>query len=117
MNPQSDTIEEIHATLTRLRKDVTGRRKFPKELWNSIISLTKIYSVAEVCRRLEINPAYLKRKIHQLQESPSLDFQEISIQSPNSDTVLIELDSNSGLRAKIQGPVSCLCYLQSFFGK
>lgn len=117
MNPQSDILEEIHATLTSLRQEVTGRRKFPKELWNSIIRLTKIYSVAEVCRRLEINPAYLKRKIHQSQQSPSLDFQEISIQSPNSDTVVIELDSNTGLRAKIQGPVSCLGYLQSFFVK
>jgi hypothetical protein len=117
MNPQSDTLEDVHATLTSLRQEVTGRRKFPKELWNSIIRLTKIYSVAEVCRHLEINPAYLKRKIHQSQQSPSLDFEEISIQSPNLDIVVIELNSNSGLRAKIQGPVSCLGYLQSLFGK
>ena len=117
MKSQSDSLEEIHASLTSLRQEVTGRRKFPKELWNSIIRLTKIYPVAEICRRLELSPAYLKRKINQSQQSPFLDFQEISIQSQHSDAVVIELESNSGLRAKIQGPVSCLGYLQSFFGK
>ena len=61
--------------------------------------------------------SYLKRKIHQSQQSSSLDFQEISIQNQHSDAVVIELESNSGLRANIQDPVSCLSYLQSFFGK
>jgi DNA-binding transcriptional regulator YdaS (Cro superfamily) len=117
MNHQLNTLEEIHATLTSLRQQVTGRRKFPKELWSTIIRLTKTYSIAEISQRLEISPAYLKRKIHQSQPSPSLDFQEVSIQGPNLGTVVIELDSSSGLRAKIQGPVSCLSCLQSLFGK
>jgi|ERR1700730_6406325 len=36
MNSQSDTLEEIHATLTSLRQEVTSRRKFPKELSSNI---------------------------------------------------------------------------------
>ena len=64
MKPQSDSLEEIHATLTSLRQEVTGRRKFPKELWNSIIRLTKIYSITEICQRLELSPAYLTHLTH-----------------------------------------------------
>ena len=102
-------IEEIRATLDRLRQDPNTQRKFPRELWVSIIQLTKIYPIEEVCRRLQINPIYLKRKIHQFKE-PALQFHEIvmpAVQS-GSDTVTIELKSADGLQAKIQGPFSCL---------
>jgi len=110
------TIEEIRSTLDRLRQDPNTQRKFPRELWTSIIQLTKIHSIGEVCRRLQINPIYLKRKIHQAKES-SLEFREIvipAIQS-TSDTVTIELRSADGLQAKIQGSFSCLNFLHQLF--
>lgn len=110
------TIEEIQSTLDRLRQDPRTQRKFPQELWTSIIQQTKIYSVEEVCRRLQIHPVYLKRKIHQSKE-PTLEFREIvmpAIQSV-SDAVTIELRSADGLQAKIQGSFSCLNFLCQLF--
>ena len=109
-------IEEIRSTLDQLRQDPKTQRNFPQELWTSIIQLTKIYPVEEVCRRLQINPIYLKRKIHESKES-ALEFREIVMpavqQAP--DTVTIELKSADGLQAKIQGPFSCLNYLSTLF--
>jgi transposase-like protein len=109
------TIEEIRSTLDRLRQDPRTQRKFPQELWASIIQQTNIYSIEEVCHRLQINPVYLKRKIHQFKE-PKLEFREIvmPIQSV-SDPVTIELKSPDGLQAKIQGPFSCLNFLCQLF--
>ena len=49
-------IEEIRSTLDRLRQDPKTQRNFPWELWTSIIQLTKIHPVEEVCRQLQINP-------------------------------------------------------------
>ena len=83
-------IEEIQSTLDRLRQDPKTRRKFPRELWTSIIQQTKIYPVEEVCRRLQINPTYLKCKIHQSKQ-PALEFREIimPVAQSASDTVTI----------------------------
>ena len=109
-------IEEIRSTLDRLRQDPNTQRRFPRELWTSIIQLTTIYPVEEVCRQLQINPIYLKRKIHQSKE-PALEFREIVMPAAQStsDTVTIELRSADGLQAKIQGPLSCLDYLSKLF--
>jgi transposase-like protein len=109
-------IEKIRSSLDQLRQDPNTRRKFPRELWASIIHLTKTYPVEEVCRRLQIHPVYLKRKIHQSKE-PALEFREIVMPAVQSapDTVTIELRSADGLQAKIQGPSSCLNYLSKLF--
>lgn len=116
MEAKFTTIEEIRSTLDRLRQDPKTQRNFPRELWTSIIQLTKIYPVEEVCRRLQINPIYLKRKIHPSKE-PALEFREILMPAAHSasDTVTIELKSADGLQAKIQGPFSCLSYLTQLF--
>jgi hypothetical protein len=91
-----------------LRQDPKTQRNFPRELWISIIQLTKIYPVEEVCHRLQINPIYLKRKIHPSKE-PALEFREIVMPAAQSasDTMTIELRSPDGLQAKIQGPFFC----------
>ena len=109
-------IKEIRSSLDQLRQDPNTRRKFPKELWTSIIQLTKIYPVEELCRQLQINSVYLKRKIHQSKE-PTLEFREIvmPIAQSASDTVTIELRAADGLQAKIQGPSSCLNCLSQLF--
>ena len=109
-------IEELRSIIDRLRQDPKTQRKFPQELWTSIIGLTKIYPIEEVCRQLLINPIYLKRKIHQSKES-ALEFREIVMPVVQSapDTVTIELKSADGLQAKIQGPFSCLNYLSKLF--
>ncbi len=109
-------FEELRSTLERLREDPKTQRKFPRELWLSIIRLTKIYPVEEVCHQLQINLIYLKRKIHQSQAS-ALEFREIVMPAAQStfDTVTIELKSVDGLQAKIQGPSSCLNHLTQLF--
>lgn len=121
MNDQPKTLEEIHAILATLRESSSFRNKFPKKIWNSIIELTKTLPLQEVCRRLNIQPAYLKRKIQQLQNthSETIDFQEVSFgthETLPTDDVVIELISISGLKARIQGPSTCLTYLTSLFG-
>lgn len=117
MSPQIDSLEEIHSTLTHLRQKSTTRQKFPKELWEAIIRLIQIHPIEKICERLKISPAYLKRKIRQSQASPIIDFQEISrhLHGAHSDTIVIELSLDSGLKAKIQGPLSCLNCLHSLF--
>jgi hypothetical protein len=117
---QLETLKDIHATLTALRMQPGSRRKFPKEVWDSILHLTKIHPIKEVCRQLQLQPAYLRRKMQQFQKncSENIDFQEISFPIQGfhpTDAVIIELSSDSGLKAKIQGSSSCLNYIVSLF--
>jgi hypothetical protein len=112
MCPKIDALEKIYTALSVLRKESKTHR-YPKELWEEIILLTNTHSVETICKHLKINPSYLKRKLRQLQ-APPLDFQEIS--APLSACVLIEISTPSGLTAKIQGPISCLSYLNALLG-
>lgn len=120
MNNEPRTLEEIHAVLKTLRETSGPRRRFPKQLWNSILELAKSHPHQEICRELEIQPVYLKQKIQKSQNSSpkSLDFQEVFCEPQGGhlvDAVVIELISKSGLKAKIQGSSSCLSYLSSLF--
>ena len=106
MNFQNSSLEEIFSILKSLRQKATTRRRFPIALWEAIIRLVETHPLDEVCQYLQINPIYLKRKMLQVHKSCSLDFHEVAIQDIQPTTVLIELKSNSGLSARIQGPVS-----------
>ena len=118
MKTQLTTIEEIRTALHKLRQDPNTKRKFPQELWSSIIQLTKIYPLEDVCRQIDINPVYLKRKIQQSKEK-TIEFREITFSTSltPSNAITIELNSHDGLKAKIQGPISCLDCLYKLFGK
>jgi len=112
------TLEKIQSTLEALRQDPHGKPRIPRALWASIIQQTKIHPLKEVCRRLQISPAYLKRKIKSSQES-ALEFHEVVMSAAQltSDIVTIELRAADGLQAKIQGPLSSLnCLTQLFRG-
>jgi len=113
MNP--DPIEEIHAALVGLRQNPATKKKFPSETWDAIIQLTKTHSHKEICRRLQLNPSLLKRKIRQ--GAPAVEFREIFLQNTTPDAVVIELISKKGMKAKIYGPLSCLNCLQQLFGE
>lgn len=117
MSDQLKTLEEIHAALKILRGRPGSRRRFPKQIWDSILELAKIHPRQEICRQLEIHPVYLKRKIQKSQNSSKcLDFQEVFCEPRGEHlAVVIELTSKSGLKAKIQGPSSCLSHLSSLF--
>jgi hypothetical protein len=120
MDTKFPPIEDIRSALDRLRKDPKTQRKFPPELWTSIIQHTKIHPIEEVCRHLQINSIYLKRKIREFKgpgNEPAFEFQEVvmPVAQPAADTVTIELQSVDGLQAKIHGPLSCLNYLNQLF--
>ena len=87
MKTKFTTIEEIRSILDRLRQDPKTQRKFPRELWTSIIQLTKFYPFEEICLRLQINPIYLKRKIIHLEEQRS-NFVRLSCQQLNELLIL-----------------------------
>lgn len=117
MNTQVDPFVEIAIRLAEIRQQAKTKQKFPQELWDAIISLTQSYSIQEVSKRLNINPSYLKRKIRDFLPIRELDFSEVPVQNICSGMVSVELFSDSGLRAKIQGPPSCLSYLTTLFGR
>jgi hypothetical protein len=106
----ADPIEEIRKTLVLLRQNPTTKRRFPSETWDVIIQLTKTYSHEEICQRLQISSALLKRKIGQ-RKAP-MEFHEVSLKNISPEAVTIELISQNGIQAKVQGPLSCLNCLQ-----
>ncbi|MCB1113072.1 MAG: hypothetical protein KDK72_10510 [Chlamydiia bacterium] len=108
-------IEEVRVALMRVRQNPATKKKFPSEIWDAVIELTKTYSHKEICHRLLIDLGLLKRKIQQ--RTTSLEFHEVSLQNLPSETVVIELISKKGIRAKIQGPLSCLNCLESLLGE
>jgi len=116
MKTHLNTIEEIRSTLTKLRKDPNTKRRFPKFLWDSIIRLTKVYPLEDICCQTNIHPAYLKHKIRQFKKEP-LEFREVTFSSlPSPKEITIELSSPDGLKAVIRGPISCLDCLYPLFG-
>jgi hypothetical protein len=115
MNSNFDPYEQIRSSLSRLREDPKTQRKFPKEIWMSIIELTKTFPAGEVCRQLAIHPTYLKQKIREFQDSP-VEFQELTLERSPADFICIELSTGSGLKAKIEGPLSALKCLHQVFG-
>lgn len=108
------SIEEVRSLIEELHQGDKTRRRFPKEVWESIIQLTQTQSVEEVCKYLPIQPAYLRRKISQLRTEP-LEFREVTPQHPPGE-VVIELQGY-GVSAKILGPMGCLDYLCRLMGR
>lgn len=118
MENNNISIEEIRLTLTQLRQNPNTKRRFPREFWDAIIQLTKCHPIKEICRQLQINPAYLKDKMREFKEEV-LEFREITVQGslPLTDTITIELSTTAGLKAKIQGPIACMDSLCKLFGR
>lgn len=118
METKLAAFEDVRVALNQLRQHPNTKRKFPQQLWDSIIHLTKIYPLEEVCRQINISPVYLKRKIQQAKEK-TLEFREITFSAslPPPNVVSIELCSCDGLKAMIQGPISCLDGLYKLFGR
>lgn len=116
MQNQPTSIEAVRANLEKLRQNPSTRNRFPRELWASIIQLTKNHPIEDICAELSIVPAYLKRKIQQ--SEGSFEFRELTIAgSVVSESVTIEISANDGLKAKVTGPLSCLDYLQKLLGR
>jgi len=110
----ADSIEDIYATLVRLRQNPTTKKRFPIEIWNAIVQLAKTHSHKEICQRLQLNPGLLKRKVQQ--RRTSMEFQEITLRNIPPETITIELIAKNGMQTKIWGPLSCLNCLQQLLG-
>lgn len=109
-----DQIEEVRAALILARQNPATKRKFLTETWDAVIQLAQTHSHQELCQRLQLDPALLKRKIEQ--RRPSIEFHELSLQNISSERITIELISKKGMRAKIEGPLSCLNCLPQLMG-
>jgi len=109
------SLEEIRQNLTQLRQDPKTRKKFPKQLWEDIFSLIHLHSLEEVCGHLNFTPSFLKRKMRERRKTAELEFQEIPSFMTPSVGLTIEICSESGLKAKIHGPLDCLHILQTLF--
>ncbi len=115
MNSQISSLEELATRLHQVRQESKTKNRFPQELWEAIIALTHTHSISEVSKRLRINPHYLKQKIQSTVSLSSLDFREIPVHPIPSDRVVIEICSDVGMKARIEGPVSCLSHLIPLF--
>lgn len=110
----ADSIEDIYSALVCLRQNPSTKKRFPREIWDAIVRLTKIHSHKELCQRLQLDPGLLKRRTEQ--RVAPMEFHEIPIQNIPHETVIIELIAKNGMQAKIQGPLSCLNCLQQLLG-
>lgn len=110
----ADSIEDIYTALVRLRQIPATKKRFPTEIWDAIVQLTQTHSHKELCQRLRLAPGLLKRKVQQ--RVTSMEFQEISLCNVPTETITIELIAKNGMRAKIQGPLSCMNCLQQLLG-
>jgi len=114
MNPPS--IQEVQERLERARNTPHLRRQFPKELWEDIFALIDRSSPSEVANQLGISPSFLRRKSKAKKgnrESKKPTFQEIPL-PPSPSEVIIEI-SKKELKARIEGPPSCLPLLLTLF--
>jgi hypothetical protein len=108
MNPSIDSFDEVKRMLNQVRQQTKTKQKFPQEIWDRIISLVNSHSIQEVSSRLNISQSYLR---HKIRSNAPIEFKEISFPQICSDFISIEISSNRGITAKINGPASCLGYL------
>lgn len=118
MNHYTPSIENVCERLIEARNNPSFRKNFPRDLWNDIFSLVKQYSFNTVCEKLNLSPALLSRKIAE-RSSSQLNFKEVTLShseqfSQTDDQVVVEV-SKADIKARIEGPVSCLSFLSSIF--
>lgn len=114
MNSSTKTLDQVRVELVQARLDHSKRKKFPKELWDSIVQLTESHTIKEICKHLSISQALLRKKITKKDNSQP-EFREIYLQDHFTNPITIELSSPTGVSAKIQGPLSCLQLLLPLF--
>lgn len=50
----ADSIEDICAALVSLRQNPSTKKRFPREIWDAIVRLTKTHSQMELCQKLQL---------------------------------------------------------------
>ncbi len=108
MNQKS--LEAVASKLNGVRQNSKYKRNFPKSLWEDIFGLIKEFSLSKVCSQLNLNRGYVLKKLRgqsSLIKPQELKFQKVFISPQQEETVVIEL-FHSDLRARIEGPISCV---------
>jgi hypothetical protein len=103
-------LQELAVTFAELR--ASDCRSYPEEVWRKAISLTKQIPVEEVCRVLSVQSAYFRKKMKgfEVVSVKNSDFVEVKAKNAiSSELIIIDLETPTGFKAKIQGCSSCLC--------
>lgn len=91
-------------------------KKFPKKIWESAITLTKTISFKEVCAAISVQPAHLRKKM-QGAVSSKKEINFVEVETGNTfalGDIVIDLETPSGFKAKIQGSS---CFLNQLLAK
>lgn len=116
MTPEQE-LKNLTVQFKQLR--ASDCRAYPLEVWQKAVTLTKVIPTEAICQAILVQPAYLRKKIREFEE-PTMkgsDFLEIKTGGfVSSESLIIDLETPSGFKAKIQGSSSCLGQvLASFF--
>ena len=110
------SMKKVFKLLTQYRKNPSTNR-FPKEIWDAISQLAERYPLKKIAKELRLHQGHLRKKILTKKENAqsAINFVEVPIKTMIPETIIIEISSGN-LKAKIQGPLSCLSCLDKVFG-
>lgn len=101
----SEELVELASEFNAQRQ--TGRKNwFPEAVWKKAIDLSKKFSINEVCRAIQVNPAYFKQKIEHFNPvSSGVTFVEVPLRD-HPGSMIINLQTPNGYNLTIQGGTS-----------
>ena len=98
-----DQLIELASEFATLRQ--SGKRNwFPDAVWKKAVSIAKQLPVMEVCKAIDVHPAYFRKKMalfSSLSQEPPITFLELIPTKPNSITMHIE--SSQGHKLSVDG--------------
>ena len=113
------SLEAVAIRLKEIRQNPKYKRNFPKRIWEDIFELVRENSLSKVCDRLKLDQGYVLKKLggqNLLTNSKELKFQEVFVPPQKEETVVIEL-FHSNMRARVEGPISCVRVLKDLLGE
>ena len=115
MNSHTPSLTITRDKLRQARLEPAYRKRFPKQLWKDICSLSREIPVEILSKELQLSPSFLKRKIQENYTPEVPKFKEVFLEPPETH-IVIEI-SRGELKAKIEGPLSCIDSLKSLFSE
>lgn len=115
MNNHTPSLTITRDKLRQARLEPSHRKRFPKQLWKDICSLSREIPVEILSKELELNPGFLKKKIQESYKPEVPKFKEVFLEPPERH-IVIEI-SRGDLKAKIEGPLCCIDSLKLLFSE
>ena len=115
MDNHTPSLKITQDKLRQARLEPSHRKRFPKQLWKDIYSLSREIPVEILSKELQLNPSFLKRKIQENYEPEDPEFKEVFLEPPETH-IVIEI-SRGELKARIEGPLCCIDSLKSLFSE